>query len=49
MELCIEKYIKKRKFDIVITTYQGIVSAYDALKRIKYESFIIDEAHKIKN
>lgn len=37
------------KFDVVITSYEGVYLCHPALKKIQWKFLIIDEAHKIKN
>ena len=37
------------KFDVCITSYEGVNICYNALKKFKWKYLIIDEAHKIKN
>lgn len=41
--------IKPRKFDVVLTTYEGINICRRELKRIKWRYVIVDEAHRLKN
>lgn len=43
------KKILKHKFDVVITSYEGVNICITKLKKIKWECLIIDEAHRIKN
>ena len=43
------KKIMKHKFEIVITSYEGVNICINKLKKIKWELLIIDEAHRIKN
>jgi superfamily II DNA or RNA helicase len=37
------------KFDVIITTYEGVNTCYDRLKRVAWASLIVDEAHRLKN
>lgn len=46
---CIKDFIKPGKFDVVITSYQGISICLNELKKISWHYFVIDEAHRIKN
>ena len=46
---CLKKYVRPRKFDILVTTYEGVKTCVMALERIHWEMLVIDEAHKIKN
>ena len=39
----------KHKFEVVITSYEGVNICITKLKKIKWELLIIDEAHRIKN
>ena len=41
--------VKPRNFEILITPYHALVSSINYLKKIPWEAFIIDQAHKIKN
>jgi SNF2 family DNA or RNA helicase len=41
--------LKPRKFDIIITNYEGAKICIGPLSRIKWETMIVDEAHKLKN
>jgi len=43
------KLIANRKFEVVITSYEGVNLCINKLKKIKWELLIIDEAHRIKN
>ncbi len=41
--------VKPRNFDVLITPYHTAVSCCLIFKKIPWEVFVIDEAHKIKN
>lgn len=41
--------MKPRNFDVLITPYHSAINCFQTLKKIPWEVFIIDEAHKIKN
>ena len=41
--------IKKKQFDVIVTTYEGAKINYAVLRKILWEYFVIDEGHKIKN
>jgi SNF2 family DNA or RNA helicase len=41
--------LKPKKFDIIIVNYEGAKTCIDQLARIKWETMIVDEAHKLKN
>ena len=43
------KLISSKKFEVVITSYEGVNICINKLKKIKWELLIIDEAHRIKN
>ena len=43
------KLINEKKFEVVITSYEGVNICINKLKKIKWELLIIDEAHRIKN
>jgi SWI/SNF-related matrix-associated actin-dependent regulator of chromatin subfamily A member 5 len=43
------KKIAKHKFEVLITSYEGVNICISKLKKIKWECMIIDEAHRIKN
>lgn len=41
--------IKKKAFDVVITTYEGCKNSFSNIRNISWEYLVIDEGHKIKN
>ena len=41
--------INQHKFEVVITSYEGVNICINKLRKIKWEVLIIDEAHRIKN
>ena len=41
--------IGQHKFEVVITSYEGVNICINKLRKIKWEVLIIDEAHRIKN
>jgi SWI/SNF-related matrix-associated actin-dependent regulator of chromatin subfamily A member 5 len=41
--------VDKGKFDIIVTSFEGVRICLNSLKRIKWHYIVIDEAHKIKN
>lgn len=41
--------LSKNKWDVCITTYQVALSDQSYLRRIKWQYFVIDEGHRIKN
>ena len=41
--------ISQHKFEVVITSYEGVNICINKLRKIKWEVLIIDEAHRIKN
>ena len=43
------KQIAKQKFEVLVTSYEGINICMNVLKKITWEALIIDEAHRIKN
>ena len=45
----LRKIVIPRKFDILITSYEGMSYSLNYLKRIKFKQLILDEAHRIKN
>ena len=45
----ISKYIKPRKFDVIITSYEGVTICKNVLSKINWHYVIVDEAHRIKN
>ena len=44
-----EKFIRPRKFDIVVTSYEGVNICMKELSRINWHYLIVDEAHRLKN
>ena len=45
----LRKEILPRKFDVVVTSYEGVNICKKYLTKIKWKYLIVDEAHKIKN
>jgi SWI/SNF-related matrix-associated actin-dependent regulator of chromatin subfamily A member 5 len=41
--------VDKGKFDILVTSFEGVRICLNSLKKIKWHYIVIDEAHKIKN
>ena len=44
----VEKYLKPKNFDIIITSYEGFDKSQYQLKKFYWEYLIIDEAHRLK-
>jgi SWI/SNF-related matrix-associated actin-dependent regulator of chromatin subfamily A member 5 len=44
-----KEVIKYNNFDVIITSYQGVITCYNWLQKIKWKTMIVDEAHRIKN
>ena len=44
-----EKYIRPRKFDIIVTSYEGVNICMKELSKINWHYLIVDEAHRLKN
>ena len=44
-----EKYLKPGKFDIIVTSYEGINICIKELAKINWNYLIVDEAHRLKN
>ena len=40
---------QKRPFNVVVTSYEGVLKEKNALEKIQWRYVIIDEAHRIKN
>ena len=47
--MVLKEFIRPRKFDILVTTYEGVKSNINCLSRIHWEMMVVDEAHKIKS
>lgn len=45
----IETVIKKKKFNVIVTSYEGLKNAFPYLMKIEWEYFVVDEGHKLKN
>ena len=45
----LENHLKPGKFDVCLTSYEGINKCKPQLKKFNWKYIIIDEAHKIKN
>jgi SWI/SNF-related matrix-associated actin-dependent regulator of chromatin subfamily A member 5 len=41
--------VDKGKFDVIVTSFEGVRLCLNSLKKIKWHYIVIDEAHKIKN
>lgn len=41
--------LKKKEYDLILTTFECAIKEKSALTKIYYEYLIIDEAHRIKN
>ena len=41
--------VDKGKFDIIVTSFEGVRLCLPSLRKIKWHYIVIDEAHKIKN
>lgn len=41
--------MRPRKFDVLIAPYHCVVRVKEILKKIPWQAFIVDEAHKLKN
>ena len=45
----IKNQLVEGKFDVCLTTYEGISLCFSALNKHKWQYIIVDEAHKLKN
>ncbi|KAL4460346.1 hypothetical protein ABPG74_000097 [Tetrahymena malaccensis] len=45
----LQDYVKSDKFEVIITSYEGIKKSASDLQKIQWEYMIVDEAHKLKN
>jgi SWI/SNF-related matrix-associated actin-dependent regulator of chromatin subfamily A member 5 len=41
--------LKRRDFDVILTTYEVVIKEKNALSKFKFDYLILDEAHRIKN
>jgi SWI/SNF-related matrix-associated actin-dependent regulator of chromatin subfamily A member 5 len=48
-EEAVAQRIKPRKFDVIVTSYEGAKKSLTALKKIDFHYFVVDEAHKLKS
>lgn len=44
-----EVYVRRRNFEVLLTTYEGVNKAIRELRGIQWEYVIVDEAHCLKN
>ena len=44
-----EPLVRKKKFEILVMTYEGVKKHYMLLRRIHWEYLVVDEGQKIKN
>jgi len=45
----INNVILTKKFDIIVTSYEGMTSNINILRKFTFKIAVIDEAHKMKN
>jgi SWI/SNF-related matrix-associated actin-dependent regulator of chromatin subfamily A member 5 len=45
----VEDDLKRREFDVILTTFEVAIKEKTNLTKLNYEYLIIDEAHRIKN
>ena len=43
------KELRRAKHDVCITSYEGVSACKDALRTVKWQVLVMDEAHRIKN
>lgn len=48
-DIQIDPVTNRRKWDVLVTSYEGILKCKGPLSKIKWKYLIIDEAHRIKN
>ena len=48
-EEILSKWLKPGKFDVCLTSYEGVNICKSALMKFEWKYIIIDEAHRIKN
>jgi SWI/SNF-related matrix-associated actin-dependent regulator of chromatin subfamily A member 5 len=48
-DLPVDPTTGKRKFDVLVTSYEGLLKEKGKLGKIEWRYLIIDEAHRIKN
>lgn len=48
-EEILSSVVEKGKFDVLVTSFEGVRICLNSLKKIKWHYIVIDEAHKIKN
>jgi len=48
-DLPLDPATKKRRFDVLVTSYEGILRERGPLAKVSWKYLIIDEAHRIKN
>lgn len=44
-----KRFINPKKFDIIVTSYEGAQKHVHILSKIKFHTLIVDEAHRLKN
>lgn len=45
----LKNQLQPGKFDVCLTTFEGVRLAMGAIQKFKWEYLIVDEAHKLKN
>lgn len=48
-EEIIKETVGPGKFDVILTSFEGVRLCMNALRKFKWEYIIVDEAHKLKN
>lgn len=48
-EVILKNDLHPGKFDVCLTTFEGVRLCMSALLKFKWEYLIVDEAHKLKN
>jgi SWI/SNF-related matrix-associated actin-dependent regulator of chromatin subfamily A member 5 len=47
--LLIDEVIKPRKFDLILTSFEGAIIEKSALRPVRWHCLVVDEAHRLKN
>jgi SWI/SNF-related matrix-associated actin-dependent regulator of chromatin subfamily A member 5 len=48
-EAIVKTHIKTGEFDVIVTSYEGVIKEQSSLKKIRWKYLVVDEAHRLKN
>jgi len=45
----VRNHVKTGEFDVIVTSYEGVIKEQSSLKKIRWKYLAVDEAHRLKN